>query len=122
MTHGFAWRVFLVSCVGLLSFALAHAHIDVRGTKTIERPTVINRNEDPPDGKITRAECARLKGRTLQEVIYQYGLPADFDRTDAYFDTLFYLLRGATGEQNCTISFDGPGLSTDKVDRVSIDV
>lgn len=123
MTHGFATRVCVVGCISLLSFALTHSHLDLRGTKTEERATVINRNEEPPDGKITRAECARLKGKTFQEVIYEYGLPIGFDRGEAYFDSLAYALRGATGSQECNVYFDaGRGNVTDKVDRVSIDV
>jgi len=117
MTPGFVWRVCIVGLVALTCFAYTHRP----STHTVTRTVVINRNEEAPDGKITRAECARLKGKTLQEVVYQYGLPQDFDPTDSYWDTLFYPLRNANGEQNCSVGIDVYGKDR-RVERVSIDV
>jgi hypothetical protein len=125
----FVNRVCAVACVGVLSFAASHATFSPVRTETVTRDVVVNRNEAVPNGTITRAECARLRGRTFQQVIYDYGLPQDFDRTRFYFDSLHYSLgeRNAADTDNnskeCNVYFfGGDGKITDKVSKVSIDV
>lgn len=118
MANGFAWRVCLVGCIALLAFAVTHSP-NFGHTRTVTRSTVINRNETPPDGTITRGECSRAKGMTINQVIYRWGLPKGFDRRDAYFDYLAYPLTVAPSvAMECSLYFD----SEDRVFKVSIDV
>ena len=116
MANGFVWRVCIVACVALACFAAGHSNLGT--THTVTREVVINRNETPPDGLITRAECADLRGKSIQEVVYQYGLPKTMG-VGSYIDSLHYPLRNAPSEAyECNVYFD----NDNTVDRVNVDI
>lgn len=107
----FRTRLALVTTAALISWGLTGVHLSFPTrtvTKTVKEPVVVHDNTTAPDGKITRTECAtKVKGMTLKDVVNRYGLPANMDPTNSFFDSLSYPLRDSDDpDKDCNVYFE----------------
>ena len=101
------WRLAIVTAAGLVLFGLSGAHITTP-TRTVTRTVKVPVPSPSavPAGDMTRADCARLVGKSFAAVVHRFGMPADQDLDLRFFDSLDYPIHG-TSDKYCHVYFDG---------------